>query len=139
MITGVLHKKRSRMVKKYYYQHMIDRLAEKRFCFFLVEVQRDENFKVTVQKMDRPNPAGNYMFKVNNRNSRTRCEMFKVNTLFYCFWTCFFLIVHILTCTNYEKSRFLLYFFMCECSQPAFTCSKLATEALEQGVKYVQS
>ena len=22
-----------------------------------------------------PNPAGNYMFKVNNRNSRTRCEI----------------------------------------------------------------
>ena len=26
-----------------------------------------------------------------------------------------------------------------EWSQPAFTCSKLTTETLEQGVKYVQS
>ena len=25
------------------------------------------------------------------------------------------------------------------CSQPAFTCSKLTIETLEQGVKYVQS
>ena len=24
-------------------------------------------------------PAGNYIFKINNRNTRTRCEMFKVN------------------------------------------------------------
>ena len=26
-----------------------------------------------------------------------------------------------------------------DCSQPAFTCSKLTIETLEQGVKYVQS
>ena len=25
------------------------------------------------------NPAGDYMFKVNNRNTKTRYEMFKVN------------------------------------------------------------
>ena len=24
-------------------------------------------------------PAGNHMFKINNRNTRKRCEMFKVN------------------------------------------------------------
>ena len=26
-------------------------------------------------------PAGNYMFKVNNRNTRTRCKMFKITTI----------------------------------------------------------
>ena len=26
-------------------------------------------------KYDTYNPAGNYMFKVNNRNTRTRCEI----------------------------------------------------------------
>ena len=26
------------------------------------------------------NPAGKYMFKAYNRNTRTRCEMFKVNS-----------------------------------------------------------
>ena len=27
------------------------------------------------------NPAGNYMFKVNNRNTRTRCEIFSKLTI----------------------------------------------------------
>ena len=34
---------------------------------------------------------------------------------------------------NYIKSE------NCNTTQPAFTCSKLKTETLEQGVKYVQS
>ena len=28
-----------------------------------------------VQRVDEKNPAGNYMFKVNNRNTRTRYEI----------------------------------------------------------------
>ena len=32
-----------------------------------------------------------------------------------CLWTCFFYCIRILTYTNYEKSRFLLTFFFCEC------------------------
>ena len=30
---------------------------------------------VTALKVTPPIPAGNYMFKVNNRNTRTRCEI----------------------------------------------------------------
>ena len=38
--------------------------------------------------------------------------------------------------SNFYESREIS---ICHNSQPAFTCSKLTIETLEQGVKYVQS
>ena len=35
--------------------------------------------------------------------------------------------------------RDLLHFLHCPLTQSAFTCSKLTTETLEEGVKYVQN
>ena len=32
-------------------------------------------FKVNTAEAPKTTPAGNYMFKVNNRNTRTRCEI----------------------------------------------------------------
>ena len=55
-------------------------------------------------------PAGIYLLKVRNRNTRTRCQL------------CLKLTVKI------PERR-----------QQVFTCSKLTIETLEQGVKYVQS
>ena len=44
-----------------------------------------------------------------------------------------FLWIHIFSGKN------LVYFSLIITSQPAFTCSKLTIETLEQGAKYVQS
>ena len=33
------------------------------------------SWKLTKHRTSRIRPAGNYMFKVNNRNTRTRCEI----------------------------------------------------------------
>ena len=66
-------------------------------------------FKVN-NKNSRTTPAGIYLLKVRNRNTRTRCQL------------CLKLTVKIP-----------------ERCQPVFTCSKLTIETLEQGVKYVQS
>ena len=39
-----------------------------------------------------------------------------------------------------DKARYYLFYFYSDIwTQPAFTCSKLVIETLEQGVKYVQS
>ena len=38
-----------------------------------------------------------------------------------------------------QSSVFFIYFENVFATQPAFTCSKLTVETLEQGVKYVQS
>ena len=38
----------------------------------------NERFKSLITNKNRNFPAGNYMFKVNNRNTRTRCEI--------CYW-----------------------------------------------------
>ena len=40
----------------------------------LVEAERIEKEEVKLQ-LKEVNLAGNYMFKVNNRNTRTRCEI----------------------------------------------------------------
>ena len=45
------------------------------------------------------------------------------------------------TCMSQQASSFILdrRLVLLIVAQPAFTCSKLTIEALEQGVKYVQS
>ena len=46
----------------------------------LVEAERIEKEEVKLQ-LKEVNLAGNYMFKVNNRNTRTRCEIYSKLTI----------------------------------------------------------
>ena len=38
------------------------------------KTSENDDFHSTILKPFQLDPAGNYMFKVNNRNTRTRCE-----------------------------------------------------------------
>ena len=58
----------------------------------------------------------------------------KTKSLFIKFWTYSIRCINLefIWCTEFDVLNL-------ELTQPAFTCSKLAKETLEQGVKYVQS
>ena len=49
---------------------------------------------------------------------------------------CFYIIFLVTKKLAFESSLYLYFYVL---TQPAFTCSKLTIETLEQGVKYVQS
>ena len=47
------------------------------YCYYKIctTVPLISSFIILQDKLIRTNPAGNYMFKVNNRNTRARCEI----------------------------------------------------------------
>ena len=73
-------------------------------------------------KNKRWSPVNIYLFKVNNRNTRKRCEI------------CSNLTIK----TPVDVIDVVLVFLLLT-SQLAFTCSKSTIEILEKGVKYVQN
>ena len=90
-------------------------------------------------------PVDNYLFKVSNRNTRTRREIcskltiktshsqiigMKPNNIAFIFCKLWHIPMWCLL-----TKRIVSYTW----AQPAFTCSKLSIESLEQGVKYVQT
>ena len=60
-------------------------------------------------------------------------------TFFLTLYFCQALVIIIqVTDFNFQFQQ-IAFLFILDLSQPAFTCSKLTIEILEQGVKYVQS
>ena len=84
------------------------------------------------------------MLKVNNRNTRARCEICSKLTIKIPERTT--PLAHLSLSVSIVNFKHVItdwdpYVLLSEykASQPAFTCSKLTIETLEQGVKYVQS
>ena len=83
-------------------------------------------------------PVGNYMFKVNNRNSRTRCEICSKLTIttVLVFLILTLNIFHSLFCVSIVKfgqanaGWVIFYRGIGRQTQSAITCSKLTIETL---------
>ena len=103
-------------------------------------------------------PAGIYLLKVNNKNTRTRFEICSKLTMktperrhwqltigFQPVYTCSKLTIETLEKRCEISLKLTIktperrYWRLTIGSQPEFTCLKLTTETLEKGVKYVQS
>ena len=76
--------------------------------------------------VSKPFPVGNYLLKVKNRNTKTRCEKSSKLT------------IKISNCQT-NRDNIATCFSIKALFQTILTCSKLTIEILKQGVKYVQS